>query len=326
MSHWPKISIITPSFNQGQYIEETICSILDQNYPNLEYIIIDGGSSDNSVEIIKKYEDKIAFWVSEKDKGQSDAINKGISKMTGDVFNWINSDDILKKDSLITVAQHFKDQKTICLKGGLEHIYPDKQYEFDKSHEKAQQIMYWLDPVINQQSTFYDADFVKSVNGVNGTLHYAMDYELWIKFLVCKGVDTLQTTRNVLGGFRLHEEAKTSMGDNYFRKDIANILMSLAESIGHSKVYNLLNIGYKRNEHYNFGELDQTIEPILLEQMAIYFVIKWSKFPENKLEYNMLKYLKNNFDRSTYKGTDENWNIFLNNFSLKSRIKNIVKK
>ena len=91
---FPKISIVTPSFNQGEYLEETILSVIGQNYPNLEYIIIDGGSKDNSVEIIKKYEKYLTYWVSENDEGQSDAINKGFKIATGDIFGWLNSDDL----------------------------------------------------------------------------------------------------------------------------------------------------------------------------------------------------------------------------------------
>ena len=95
MFSYPKISIVTPSFNQGQYIEQTILSVIGQDYPNLEYIIIDGGSSDNTVEIIKKYADKIIYWISDPDNGQSDALNKGLAKCTGEIFNWINSEDYL---------------------------------------------------------------------------------------------------------------------------------------------------------------------------------------------------------------------------------------
>ena len=91
----PRITIVTPSFNQGEYLEATICSILEQNYSNLEYFIIDGGSSDNSVSIIKKYEKYINYWISGKDGGQSEAINKGLRMATGDFISWINSDDLL---------------------------------------------------------------------------------------------------------------------------------------------------------------------------------------------------------------------------------------
>src|SRR6266550_8991921 len=90
----PKISIVTPSFNQGRFLEETILSVLNQNYANLEYIIIDGGSDDESVEIIRRYEDRLAFWISEKDRGQVHAINKGLEQATGAIFAFINSDDV----------------------------------------------------------------------------------------------------------------------------------------------------------------------------------------------------------------------------------------
>jgi glycosyltransferase involved in cell wall biosynthesis len=103
----PKISIITPSYNQGHFIEETITSVLDQGYPNLEYIIMDGGSKDNTVEVIKKYEKHITYWVSERDKGQSDAINKGFARATGDVINWLNSDDYYAKGTLQKVGEVF---------------------------------------------------------------------------------------------------------------------------------------------------------------------------------------------------------------------------
>src|SRR5215471_18738850 len=102
-----KLSIVTPSFNQGQFLEETIVSVLDQNYPNLEYIIIDGGSTDESVEIIKRYEKHLAYWISEKDRGQVHAINKGIEKTTGDVFGLINSDDLYLPGAFSTIGEHF---------------------------------------------------------------------------------------------------------------------------------------------------------------------------------------------------------------------------
>ncbi len=115
MIKYPKISIITPCFNAVNYIEQTILSIIEQNYDNLEYIIIDGGSTDGTVDIIRKYEDKLAYWISEPDQGQSDAINKGIAKATGDIFNWINADDYLEADALTRVAEAFREKYQITL-------------------------------------------------------------------------------------------------------------------------------------------------------------------------------------------------------------------
>ena len=109
MKNFPKISIVTPSYNQAEFLERTILSVLNQDYPNLEYIIIDGGSTDGSVEIIKKYEKYLAYWVSEKDKGQSDAINKGFQKSTGDILAWLNSDDTYLSGTLFKVVKAFQE-------------------------------------------------------------------------------------------------------------------------------------------------------------------------------------------------------------------------
>src|SRR5690606_28750520 len=107
MSNLPKISIITPSYNQSNFLEETILSVINQNYPNLEFFVIDGGSTDHSVEIIKQYENKIDFWVSEKDNGQSHAINKGFKRATGTIITWLNSDDVLTPGILHKIAEKF---------------------------------------------------------------------------------------------------------------------------------------------------------------------------------------------------------------------------
>src|SRR5882724_9660763 len=124
----PKISVVTPSFNRGRFLEETILSVLNQNYANLEYIIIDGGSNDETVEIIRRYEDRLAYWISEKDRGQAHAINKGLEKATGDIFAFINSDDLYLPGAFRAVAEYFREHPSCEWLCGETILFgPDRQ-------------------------------------------------------------------------------------------------------------------------------------------------------------------------------------------------------
>lgn len=147
----PKIHIVTPSYNQGEFLEDTILSVLGQNYPNLEYLIIDGGSTDNSVEIIKKYEDKLAYWVSEKDNGQSEAINKGFKIATGEILGWINSDDMYMPNILNTVSKLMNPENEKLIYGQCVHIeqVPKVVFTYGSSifqHNDISQIDYIIQP------------------------------------------------------------------------------------------------------------------------------------------------------------------------------------
>lgn len=184
----PKISIITPSFNQADYLEETILSIINQNYPNLEYIIIDGGSTDNSVEIIKKHEKNIDYWVSEKDNGQSHAINKGFAKATGEILNWINSDDILAENALIKIAEAYlkrKNDNIVILGNGFEidengKVLGERKVYLSDKREPGLFLNIEGNPI--QQSIFYSKKLLNEVGGINPLLRYPMDIDLLTKF------------------------------------------------------------------------------------------------------------------------------------------------
>ena len=219
MGSLPKISIVTPSYNQGDYIEETICSVLDQQYPDLEYIVIDGGSTDQTLEVIKRYEKYLSFWVSEPDKGQSDAINKGLLHCTGKVFNWLNSDDLLEKHALAIVGEAFADDQLDILSGTEIH--------FSASQEalKHGSIIYpsieknLIDGVIYQPSTFWRMDAMKRLLPIHETLDYLMDTDLWVRYIMAYGTKGIKKIKAPLARFRVHPEAKTTLYQDGFDRE-----------------------------------------------------------------------------------------------------------
>jgi len=207
----PKISIVTPSFNQGQFLEQTIDSVLNQGYNNLEYIIIDGGSIDQSVEIIRKYAKHLKYWVSEPDSGQSNAINKGLKHCSGDVFNWINSDDYYAPNALHLVGEYFKnpDVKVLAARSNLfgsktNSYISGGTWVFENNLAKT---IGWAR--IDQPETFFRLPLIQSVGLLNEKLHYLMDRDLWIRYLLKFGLDGILQTDDVLVNFRLHEDSKT---------------------------------------------------------------------------------------------------------------------
>ncbi|WP_462317256.1 glycosyltransferase family 2 protein [Marinilabilia sp.] len=254
----PKVTIVTPSYNQAEFLEETIKSVLNQTYPNIEYIVVDGGSTDGSVDIIKKYEDQLAWWVSEPDNGQSDAINKGFAKATGDVYNWLNSDDILYPDA-VKIAVHFMQKHPES-----EVVYGDRIVIDGKGR-----IIDVFEPVsvskrmakfalrIPQEATFFSARIWKKVNGLNESLHFVMDSDLWYRFL--------EETRFFhipvfLGAYRNHEESKSVYGLGkeksdkamaeiiYLRKNYSSFLSQVKLLRKWLRYFQLLQHAYERNK------------------------------------------------------------------------------
>ena len=215
----PEISIITPSYNQVDFIEETIHSVLQQYYPKLEYIIIDGGSSDDSVVIIKKYEDEISRWVSEPDGGQSDAINKGVSMATGEWIGWINSDDMLADGALEALSEAI--QQNADWRNMFMGRYLEVDREGNTINEKQSDIR-TLDELTNipgrwrrkdgnqigQQAMFFSKKLYEKAGGLRVENHSSMDYELWGRMFLAGG--RIVPVDKILGIFRTYEGQKVS--------------------------------------------------------------------------------------------------------------------
>ena len=211
----PKISVVTPSYNQAEFLEQTIRSVLDQDYPNLEYIIQDGGSTDGSVEIIKKYADRIDFWESGPDGGQSAAINKGFERATGDFIMWINSDDMLAPGCLKAIAELDELQTNRLIVGCCEFI--DKNGVYIKKHQTSITCLtdmfrlwdiWYKHGQIVQPETIFCRQLYARTGGLDADNHYCMDYDLWIRMLKLGGV--LKVVPVDVGIFRRHEAQKIS--------------------------------------------------------------------------------------------------------------------
>lgn len=206
MKNHIKISIITPTFNQGNYIEETICSIIHQNYPNLEYIIIDGKSTDNTHEIVQKYRSHIHHYISEKDNGQADAINKGLQLATGEVVAWLNADDLYLPDALHLVNQTFlKNPDVDIVMGDVINFVEDNHKEH--YHPNSFEPYDFLSRVsIHQPGLFWKKKLHLKAGWLDTTLYYLMDYDLWMRFFFNFRYIRINQP---LAKFRIHSSAKT---------------------------------------------------------------------------------------------------------------------
>jgi len=215
---YPRISIVTPSFNQGKFIRQTIDSVLEQDYPNLEYMIIDGGSTDNTIEILQSYGNRIN-WVSEKDQSQADAINKGLSMTSGEILAYINSDDCFLPDVFDLVAQEFSQTGCLWLSGDYRIVDQDSReiqgfivgYKRFWRKFSSKRVLSLLNYIV-QPSTFWHRDIWNLIGPFDINLRYVMDYDFWMRAIRIEPPLILDQT---LSRFRIH---KSSKGGSQFQK------------------------------------------------------------------------------------------------------------
>jgi len=295
----PKITIITPSYNQGQFIEQTIDSVLSQNYPNLEYMIFDGGSSDNSIEIIKKYEKHLSYWESQKDRGQSHAINKGLEKATGDVINWLNSDDFYEKDTLKKIGKYFENSKinvlagrgNVVKEGGI--LYQSQGTDLYENN--LAKTLGWAR--IDQAETFFSRKTVEKMGLLNENLHYLMDKEWWMRYLVLFGLENILKIEDIFVNFRLHNNSKTISQEKSFEEENDLIQASLAKKFAQEKVLKALTqiASIETNAFLaleKFPEMDEN----LLEKVLQYYLLLRAEQFYVKLDFKTSKFLLNKID------------------------------
>ena len=206
----PRITIVTPSYNQGQFIEATIRSVLLQSYPNLEYIIMDGGSQDGTVDIIRRYEPWLTYWISEPDRGQSHAINKGLERGTGEIFTWLNSDDLLLPGALWRIAEAYRAHPdSIAWVGACHLINADGRIiktVVPKGLERDNLANWYHGGFFYQPSCFFSARTYQAIGGIDESLQYAMDLDLWLRLAA---VGDFVAVPEIVSAAIIHENAKT---------------------------------------------------------------------------------------------------------------------
>jgi len=214
LDEWPRISIVTPSYNQADYLEETVRSVLLQGYPNLEYIIMDGGSTDGSLEIIKKYQPWLTSWTSKPDKGQADAIRSGFNISTGSLLGWLNSDDIFFPNSLFHIAKTHQEHPKAIVLGTVQNFRKGNGIKvISEIHQEALTLRNLILPgrskyAWHQPGTFFPKNAYLMVGGLDPTLHYGMDHDLMCRLLIAN-IQMIYIDQPV-AGFRVHETSKTS--------------------------------------------------------------------------------------------------------------------
>ena len=226
-----RISIIVPVFNVADYMKACLDSILDQKYENLQLIVVDGGSTDGTLEIIKDYESRLSYWVSEYDEGQAHAINKGLAVADGDIVNWINGDDLMEPGSLERLNRAYTLNSEANIFCGVLRIVDESNEHVQKEYiqfvGKTVDQSIW-NTKMAQPSTFYRLEVVRKLGGINQSLHYVFDLELYYRYLVACGVENIVEIPFPIARFRLRIDAKTAVAAPQFKAEKNSIQLFFA--------------------------------------------------------------------------------------------------
>ena len=277
----PKISVVIPSYNQGQFIEETILSVINQQYPNLEIIIIDGGSKDNTVDVLKKYEQHITWWVSEKDKGQSDAINKGFARATGDIVTWLCSDDLFAAGALNRVAEIFSelpDDVGLIYGGAIlfgENFKSTNTYGYNNAGVER----YISGQAFPQPSSFFKRKYLlEAGNWVREDLHLGMDFDLFARLgCICK----FHSVNEIFSHYRLHDASKTVSQHSRLIEDWTRSFSNLCSNLGWNDVLEKMRaipqLSGFLNYHYPFQAKESMVRNADKKLALFYHLCYWLK-------------------------------------------------
>lgn len=221
-SRLPVVSIVTPSYNQGLFLPDTIQSVLSQDYPNLEYIIVDGGSSDNSGDVIRQYAEKLAWWVCERDDGHADALNKGFSHASGEVLAWLNSDDTYQPGAIRQAVGYLLAHPQLSMVYGDANLIDEQGQYLGRFPARQTNYERMLDGYVHipQAATFFRASLWKQAGPLDLTLKYAFDYDLWVRLAKLAPIAYIS---QVWADFRLHEAGKTVYLDDRCYPDMIRV-------------------------------------------------------------------------------------------------------
>lgn len=270
---YPKISIITPSYNHGEFIEDTIVSVLSQNYPNLEYIIIDGGSTDDTIKIIEKYQDRIDFWISEKDRGQSHAINKGFYRATGEIINWLNSDDMLAENALFEIAKAFQKSPDCLMISSLGwSLFSTGEKKMVDRLVDKNSLKYISSFPYLQPACFFRKAVLDEIGYLDEGFEITMDRDLYVRIALKGQIDKLKFPVAI---FRIHEKQKTFKFNEIWHQNRLKVLSRLIRtfsttksyisSLNRSGLYHDESISYNCYKKMNAEEVNEILADYLTE-------------------------------------------------------------